>query len=236
MFVDARGINILVSPVGLRAEKLAILALERNESPPLSELEVLIDSLGPGLIAREVSPMPMPMPIRNGLTDARLAPPAKAELVFVDRVLEAAAGEASVPDEDGEPVSNFRSYGAGAILRRLALRDDWGPMPDSRRDSRAVSVIEMMDASPMAAVRADDDAVGLSRRDRDEVDAEGMTGWCRLSAKGDDLELSVGSPVGPRRDELPGIGEDIEAPSSETVFRLEIVWAVRCRNAFQSFC
>ena len=232
LLTDALGINMLLSPTCFRAEKLATLARGRSESPTRSEAEVLIDSLGPGPALIDIEVSPIPMPIRKGLTEARLAPPAKAETPLVGNDLK--AGEASVPDDEGEPDSNFRSYGAGAILRRMILREDCGPIPDSRRESLAVSVIEMTEVSPMLAVRAEDDAVGLSRRERDEVDAEGKMGLCRDSARGESLGCEVGNPVPPRRDTLPDAGDSMELPSSETVFR-PLVKAVRCRNAFQSF-
>lgn len=232
LLVEALGSNMLPSPTALNAERLAILALDRNDSPPpLREAEVLIESLGPDLLIIDVSPAPIP--IRKGLTEARLAPPASAELGLLRPGLEEGEG-ASVPEDEGEPESNLRSYGAGAMLRRLVLREDCGPIPDSRRESLAVSVMDITELSPMDAVRADDDAVGLSRRESDEVDAEGKMGLCRLSAKGDSFGLWLGKPVLPRRDTLPDIGDSEEVPSSETVLRLDMGWAVRCRNAFQS--
>lgn len=130
-----------------------MLALDLSVPPPTpSELEVLMDSLGPDRM--DVSPT------QTGLTESRLAPPDKAEIALPLTTVDVDPASATGAREDAL-MSGFGPYGVGAILRRSG-REESGPMPDSRRDILLGGASEMMEDSPDDAVLADEDAVGFS--------------------------------------------------------------------------
>lgn len=75
LLVDALGNITLVSPACLKDERLAMLARDLSDppAPGPSELEVLIDSLGPRV---DESPM------KPGFIESLFAPPARADTLF----------------------------------------------------------------------------------------------------------------------------------------------------------